>query len=79
MNWHLADLLQRKHLCLLLGPCGTGKSHLHKHWHIVRYVRKLMCYGCRKVNLFSELQAARAAGRYEKKFAELAKSTITYN
>jgi len=53
---------------LIVGPCGTGKSHLAQalaHCAIRLGIEALWLPQNR---LFSELQAARAAGRFEKKF-----------
>lgn len=58
---------------LIAGPCGTGKSHIAQalaHCAIRQGVDVLWLP---QSKLFSELQTAKAAGRYEKKFAEFAK------
>jgi DNA replication protein DnaC len=58
---------------LIVGPCGTGKSHIAQalaHCAIRQGVDVLWL---QQSKLFSDLQAAKAAGRYEKKFAEFAK------
>ncbi|HDV5711250.1 TPA: IS21-like element helper ATPase IstB [Legionella pneumophila] len=58
---------------LIVGPCGTGKSHIAQaiaHCAIRRGIDTL-CLSQTKI--FSELQAARAAGRFDKKFSELVK------
>jgi DNA replication protein DnaC len=57
---------------LIVGPCGTGKSHLAQalaHCAIRLGIDVLWLPQSR---LFSELQTAKAAGRYEKKFSEFA-------
>jgi DNA replication protein DnaC len=61
---------------LIVGPTGTGKSHIAqalshcaiRQGHNVLWVTQS--------KLFSELQAAKAFGRYEKKFNEFAKVTL---
>jgi DNA replication protein DnaC len=58
---------------LIVGPCGTGKSHIAQaiaHCVIRRGIDVLWMP---QSKLFSELQTARALGRYEKKMAELVK------
>ena len=58
---------------LIVGPCGTGKSHIAQaiaHCVIQRGIDVLWMP---QSKLFSELQAAKAFGRYEKKMAELVK------
>lgn len=60
----------------IVGPCGTGKSHLAQalaHCAIRQEVDAL-CLSQNK--LFSDLQAARASGRYEKKIAKLSKVSL---
>ena len=58
---------------LIVGPCGTGKSHLAQALahNAIRQEIDVVCMS--QTKLFSDLQAARAAGRYEKKMAELSK------
>ena len=58
---------------LIVGPCGTGKSHIAQaiaHCVIRRGIDVLWMP---QSKLFSELQAAKAFGRYERKMAELVK------
>lgn len=55
---------------LIAGPCGTGKSHIAQaiaHCAIRQGIDVLWLTHSK---LFSELQAAKAAGRYEKKLSE---------
>lgn len=61
---------------LIVGPCGTGKSHLAQALAhcAIRQEIDVLCLSQNK--LFSDLQAARASGRYDKKIAELAKVTL---
>jgi DNA replication protein DnaC len=61
---------------LIVGPTGTGKSHIAQalaHCTIRKGIDVLWLSQSR---LFSELQAAKAAGRYEKKFSEFAKVSL---
>jgi len=58
---------------LIVGPCGTGKSHLAQALAHCAIRQEIDVLWMSQSKLFSELQAARAAGRYEKKFLELAK------
>lgn len=61
---------------LIVGPCGTGKSHLAQALAhcAIRQEIDVLCLSQNK--LFSDLQAARASGRYDKKIGELAKVTL---
>lgn len=58
---------------LIVGPCGTGKSHLAQALAHCAIRQEIDVIWMSQNKLFSELQGARAAGRYEKKFSELAK------
>ena len=61
---------------LIVGPTGTGKSHIAQalaHCAIRQCIDVLWLS---QSKLFNELQAAKASGRYEKKFSELAKVTL---
>jgi DNA replication protein DnaC len=58
---------------LIVGPCGTGKSHLAQSLAHCAIRQDIDVLWMPQSKLFSELQAARAFGRYEKKFAEFAK------
>lgn len=58
---------------LIVGPCGTGKSHLAQAIAHCAIQQDIDVVWMPQNKLFAELQAARAAGRYEKKFSELAK------
>ena len=58
---------------LIVGPCGTGKSHIAKALAHCAIQRSIDVLWLPQSKLFSELQTARASGRYEKKFAEFAK------
>ena len=61
---------------LIVGPCGTGKSHLAQALAhcAIRQEIDVLCLTQNK--LFSDLQAARASGRYDRKIAELAKVAL---
>lgn len=58
---------------LIVGPCGTGKSHIAQALGHCAIRRGIDVLWLQQSKLFSDLQAAKAAGRYEKKFAELTK------
>lgn len=58
---------------LLVGPCGTGKSHIAQALAHCAIREGIDVLWIPQSKLFSELQAARAAGRYEKKFSEFVK------
>lgn len=58
---------------LIVGPCGTGKSHIAQSIAHCAIREGIDVLWIPQSKLFSELQAARAAGRYEKKFAEFVK------
>jgi len=65
--------IDEKSPVLIVGPCGTGKSHIAQaiaHCAIRKGIDTLWLP---QSKLFGELQAARAAGCYEKKFADFAK------
>lgn len=61
---------------LIVGPTGTGKSHIAQSLAHCAIRREIDVLWLSQSKLFSELQAAKAAGRYNKKFAELAKVTL---
>jgi DNA replication protein DnaC len=58
---------------LIVGPCGTGKSHLAQALAHSAIRRGIDVLWLTQHKLFSELQAARAAGRYQRKLAEFIK------
>lgn len=58
---------------LIVGPCGTGKSHIAQALAHCAIRLGIDVLWLQQSKLFSELQTAKAAGRYEKKFSELAK------
>jgi DNA replication protein DnaC len=61
---------------LIVGPCGTGKSHLAQALAHCAIRQEIDVLWLPQNKLFSELQAARAFGRYEKKFSELTKVSL---
>ena len=58
---------------LIVGPCGTGKSHIAQALAHCAIRQGIDVLWLTQTKLFSDLQAAKAADRYEKKFAEFAK------
>lgn len=65
--------IEEKVPVLIVGPCGTGKSHIAQaiaHCSIQRGIDTLWLS---QTQVFNELQAARASGRFDKKFSELIK------
>lgn len=61
---------------LIVGPCGTGKSHIAQalaHCAIRQGVDTLWIS---QTQLFNELQAGKASGRFDKKFLELVKMPL---
>lgn len=58
---------------LIVGPTGTGKSHIAQALAHCAIRRGLDVLWLSQSKLFTELQCARASGRYEKKFSELVK------
>lgn len=58
---------------LIVGPTGTGKSHIAQALAHCAIRQNIDVLWLSQAKLFSELQAARAAGRYEKKFTEFVK------
>lgn len=61
---------------LIVGPCGTGKSHIAQAIAHQAIRLKIDALWLSQTQLFNELQAARAAGRYHKKFNELSKVSL---
>lgn len=61
---------------LIVGPCGTGKSHIAQAFAHCAIRQGIDVLWLPQSKLFSELQAAKAAGRYEKKFNEFAKTPL---
>ena len=65
--------IKEKSPILIVGPTGTGKSHIAQALAHCAIREGIDVLWLSQTRLFSELQAARAAGRYEKKFTELSK------
>src|SRR5438105_135596 len=61
---------------LIVGPTGTGKSHLAQALAHCAIRKGMNVLWLTQAKLFSELQTARAAGRYEKKFNEFVKISL---
>ena len=61
---------------LIVGPTGTGKSHIAQALAHCAIRQSIDVLWLSQATLFSELQAARAAGRYERKFSELTKIAL---
>lgn len=67
------SFIEEKVPVLIVGPCGTGKSHIAQaiaHCSIQRGIDTLWLS---QTQVFNELQAARASGLFDKKFSELIK------
>lgn len=58
---------------LIVGPCGTGKSHIAQSLVHCAIRQGIDALWLSQNKLFNELQSAKAAGRFDKKFAELVK------
>jgi len=58
---------------LIVGPCGTGKSHIAQSLVHCAVRQGIDALWLSQNKLFSELQSAKAAGRFDKKFAEFVK------
>lgn len=67
------QFIKEKSPVLIVGPTGTGKSHLAQALAHCAIRQGIDVLWLSQTKLFAELQAARASGRYERKFAELAK------
>lgn len=65
--------IHEKSPVLIVGPCGTGKSHIAQSLVHCAIRQGIDVLWLSQAKLFSELQAAKASGRYEKKFAEFVK------
>lgn len=65
--------VQEKSPVLIVGPTGTGKSHVSQALAHCAIRQGINVLWLSQSNLFSQLQAAKAAGRYEKKLSEFAK------
>lgn len=65
--------IQEKSPVLIVGPTGTGKIHIAQALAHCAIRQNIDVLWLSQTKLFSEFQAARAAGRYDKKFTELSK------
>lgn len=61
---------------LMVGPTGTGKSHIAQALAHCAIRKSIDVLWVSQSRFFSELQASKAAGRYEKKFSEFAKVSL---
>jgi DNA replication protein DnaC len=68
--------IKEKSPVLIVGPTGTGKSHIAQALAHSAIRQGIDVLWLSQSKLFSELQAARAAGRFDKKFAEFAKISL---
>lgn len=68
--------IKDKNPVLIAGPCGTGKSHIAQALAHCAVRRGIDVLWISQSKLFSELQAAKAAGKYEKKFKEFVKVSM---
>lgn len=68
--------IEEKSPVLIVGPCGTGKSHLAQALAHCAIRQGIDTLWLPQSKLFNELQAAKAAGYYEKKFAEFTKVSL---
>ena len=75
-SWHRVALLMKRHQSSSLDRVEQVNHILPKPWPIVPFVVGIDVLWLSQSKLFSGLQAAKAADRYEKKFAELTKVTL---
>lgn len=68
--------IEEKAPILIVGPCGTGKSHISQAIAHAAIRKSKDVLWLSQTKLFSEIQAAKAIGRYNKKIAELSKVTL---
>jgi DNA replication protein DnaC len=68
--------IKEKSPVLMVGPTGTGKSHIAQAISHCAIRQGIDVLWLSQAKLFGELQAARAAGKYEKKFSEFAKISL---
>ncbi len=65
--------IKEKSPVLLVGPTGTGKSHIAQAIAHCAIRQGIDVLWLSQTQLFNQLQMAKAFGRYEKKFAEVVK------
>lgn len=68
--------ISEKSPVLIVGPTGTGKSHIAQALAHCAIRQGIDALWLSQTKLFGELQAAKAAGKYEKKFTEFVKITL---
>jgi DNA replication protein DnaC len=68
--------IKEKAPVLIVGPCGTGKSHIAQALAHCAIRQGIDVIWLTQTLLFTHLQIARASGRYDKKFSELAKVAL---
>jgi DNA replication protein DnaC len=68
--------LEEKAPVLLMGPCGTGKSHLAQALGHQAIRRGYDVFFATHAKILSQLTIARATGNYERKFSQFAKTDL---
>jgi DNA replication protein DnaC len=68
--------IEEKVNALIVGPCGTGKSHIAQGVAHCAIRLGIDVLWLSQSKLFAELQAAKAAARFEKKFSEFARVSL---
>jgi DNA replication protein DnaC len=68
--------IEDKEPILIVGPCGTGKSHIAQGLAHCAIRKGIDVLWLTQSKLFSHLQSARAMGRHQKKLAELSKTAL---
>ena len=68
--------LEEKAPVLIVGPCGTGKSHLAQALGHIAVRRGYDTVFFAHAKLLGQLASARAVGTYERKLAALTKSDL---
>ena len=70
------QFIREKAPVLIVGPCGTGKSHIAQAIGHCAIRNEIDVLFFTQTQLFKYLQAARATGQYEKKFQMLVKTSL---
>lgn len=73
MSLPLAEFITEKSPVLMVGPTGTGKSHLANALSHCAIRQGIDVIYLSQNKLLNELQMAKASGRYQRKFTELVK------
>jgi DNA replication protein DnaC len=68
--------IEEKVNVLIVGPCGTGKSHIAQGLAHCAIRQGLDVLWLSQNKFFGELQTAKAGGRYDKKFSEFVKVSL---